>query len=215
MSETDGAAEEAALRQALGLFAPPGIRLGCRMIRSDDARLLTAEEAEAFAARPLAARRASGAARATARALLAAEGLGEAFIGRAPTGAPVWPEGFVGSLAHDEAMAVAAIAPKARVRSLGIDVEPAAPLEAEVAALVHIAEDVIDGVEAGLAARVLFSAKEAVYKACFPLDGIMLDYADITVDLRQTCAITSTGRHTQLFVCLAPRLVVLAVIEPA
>lgn len=33
--------------------------------------------------------------------------------------------------------------------------------------------------------RLLFSAKEAVYKACFPLIGRLFSFQDVTVSLRQ------------------------------
>lgn len=207
---SDGAGE-AALSAAMKRIAPPGIRLGCRLIRDGDEALLLPAEAAALPTRQPAARRASGTARALARHLLMHDGIPDAVIGRSGTGAPLWPQGVVGSLAHDDQMAVAAIARAADVLSVGIDVEPAEPLPDEIAALVFNGGDGIGGIEAGLAARVLFSAKEAVYKAAHPLDGEILGYEHIRVDLARGQGITTTGHRMRLFFCVHPRVVVLAV----
>lgn len=202
--------DEAALSAAMARLGPHGIRIGCRPIRADDESLLLPEEARAISARNPAARRASGAARAVARSLLLAEGFAGAVIGRDEAGVPLWPAGIVGSLAHDDAMAVAAIAHAADHRSLGIDVEPAEPLPEDIAALVTLPQDVIAGIDPHLAARLMFSAKEAAYKAVFPLDREVLGYEHIAVDLPRGAAVTATGRSAAIWFCLSPRIVVLA-----
>jgi len=136
-------------------------------------------------------------------------------IGRSPAGAPLWPDGFAGSLAHDDEMAVAAIARTADIPSLGIDVEPAEPLPDEIAPLVVMPADVLAGVDPRLATRLLFSAKEAVYKAAYPLDGKVLGYEDISVDIARGEALVANGRRMQLSACLLPRIVILAVATTA
>ncbi|WP_119255742.1 4'-phosphopantetheinyl transferase family protein [Shinella zoogloeoides] len=209
---SDSAAETALLAQ-MERLAPPAVRLGCRLIRAGDEALLLPEEAAALPARRLAARRSSGAARALARGLLAVEGMTSAAIGRGPAGEPLWPTGFTGSLAHDDEMAVAAVARKADIASLGIDVEPAEPLPDEIAALAVMPGDVLGGIDPRLAARLLFSAKEAVYKATYPLDEEILGYEHIGVDLARREAMTARGRRMRLSFCLLPRIVVLAVAE--
>lgn len=208
-------AAETALLAQMSRLAPPGVRLGCRLIRQGDEALLLPEEAAVLPARRPAARRASGTARALARDLLAADGMGCMGIGRSPAGAPLWPDGFTGSLAHDDEMAVAAIARTADIPSLGIDVEPAEPLPDEIAPLVLMPADVLAGVDPRLATRLLFSAKEAVYKAAYPLDGKVLGYEDISVDLAHGEALVANGRRMRLSACLLPRIVVLAVATTA
>jgi 4'-phosphopantetheinyl transferase EntD len=158
-------------------------------------------------------RRASGAARWIAHGLLAELGVSDAAILRAPTGAPVWPDGITGSLAHDDDMAVAAVAPIGHISALGIDVEPAQPLPDDILALVATPADRIDVADRHLAGRILFAAKEAVYKASYPLDREVLGYEDITVDLNAGQATTKTGRNVSLAYCVAPRVVVLAFVE--
>jgi 4'-phosphopantetheinyl transferase EntD len=140
-------------------------------------------------------------------------GLNGVAVLRASSGAPVWPSGITGSLAHDDEMAVAAVAPVSHIASLGIDVEPAHPLPDDIFALVATGADRADPVNRHLAGRILFSAKEAVYKAVYPLDREVLGYEDIVVDLTTGAAMTKTGRGARLVYCVAPRVVVLAFID--
>lgn len=209
----NGSAAETALLAQMNRLAPPAVRLGCRRIREGDEALLLPEEAAMLPARRPAARRASGAARALVRHLLAAEGLAAAAIGRGPAGDPVWPAGFTGSIAHDDEVAVCAIARKADIPSLGIDIEPAEPLPDEIAALAVTPGDILAGTDPRLATRLLFSAKEAVYKAVYPLDGEVLEYEHIRIDLARGKAITASGRSLRLSFCLLPRIVVLAIAD--
>jgi len=195
-------------------IAPEGVRVGCRSIRDGDEACLLPQEAHSIPSRHPARRRASGAARRVAHGLLAEHGLNDVAILRASSGAPVWPMGMTGSLAHDEEMAVAAVATlSAKIGSIGIDVEPATALPDDIFALVATRDDVTDAVEPSLAGRVLFAAKEAVYKAVYPLDHNMLDYHDIAVDLNAGHAMTSTGRRVSLTYCIAPRVVALALVR--
>ena len=209
------------LGQALAL---PGLQLGCRAIRTGDEMHLLPGELERGGAGPvfpapspvaphrLAALRASGAARAVARDLMARAGHAPAPIPRAAFGMPLFPFGLIGSLAHDEAVAVAALASASPGLSLGIDVEPLEALPEEIAGLVHMPGDVLPaGLDPALAARLLFSAKEAVYKAAFPLSGVVLGYEHIVCDLESGTAQTRTGQSLRLAFCLRPRIVVLAV----
>ncbi|ENN86519.1 hypothetical protein RHSP_08972 [Rhizobium freirei PRF 81] len=208
--EAPARAAEMALLAEIAKLAPSGVRIACRTIRDGDEKLLLPQEARTITSRQLHARRASGAVRAIARQLLVLEGIENPVIRRSASGAPLWPEGITGSLAHDEVMAVAAVARKTGTVSLGIDVEPAEPLPDDIAAIVPISGDILEGVDQHLALRLLFSAKEAVYKASYPLDGKVLGYEHIAVDLRGRKAVTATGRKAQLSFCLFPRVVVLA-----
>jgi 4'-phosphopantetheinyl transferase EntD len=201
---------EGALTEAMVAIAPPGVRTGCRLIGDADEAHLLPEEAHSIPARQPAMRRASGAARWIAHRLLADIGINNVAIPRAPSGAPVWPEGIIGSLAHDDDMAVAAVAPVGRIVSIGIDVEPAQPLPDDIFAIVATGADRTGAANPLLASRILFCAKEAVYKAAYPLDREILGYEDIAVDLDAGQATTKTGRRVRLAYCVAPRVVVLA-----
>ena len=201
---------EAALAEAMAAIAPRNVRTGCRLIGDADEAHLLPEEARSIPARQPAMRRASGAVRWIAHRLLADIGITDVAIMRAPSGAPVWPDGIIGSLAHDDDMAVAVVAPVGGIVSLGIDVEPAEPLPDDIFAIVAAGADRTGAADPRLAGRNLFCAKEAVYKAAFPLDREVLGYEDIAVDLDAGRATTKTGRMASLAYCVVPRVVVLA-----
>jgi len=61
-------------------------------------------------------------------------------------------------------------------------------------------------------AKLLFAAKEAVYKAVYPLDRVFLEFGDIEVDLAAGTAITRMGRTLMLRWCVSPRIGALALI---
>lgn len=192
-------------------MAPPGIRLGCRTIRAGDENLLLHEEHRAVTTRDSEARRASGAARHLARDLMAELGRPITAIGRGRFGEPIWPACFVGSLAHDRVMAVAAVAYCSADVSLGIDVEPAEPLPDDALPLVITDGDDLGSVSRHLAGRILFAAKEAIYKAVHPLDGVILSHDDVVVSLSTACGRTRAGRVISIYWCTGPRIVVLAI----
>jgi 4'-phosphopantetheinyl transferase EntD len=119
------------------------------------------------------------------REVLLAMGVEPGPILRTTGGRPALPMGVVASLAHDDDVAVCVAGAGANL-ALGIDVEPARPLPAE------ILDDVItsmgdrnavtvDGLVDPVRARLLFCVKEAVYKACFPLDEVFLEFTDVAV----------------------------------
>lgn len=200
-----------ALTEAMIAVAPEGIRTACRAIDAGDQALLTFEEAQSIASIVAQARDASGAARTVARQLLQEAGMIGHSILKSASGAPVWPADIVGSMAHDGCFAVAAVAPTTAFSAIGIDVEPAEALPQEIVELVVTRRDRVDGIDPELAGRLLFSAKEAVYKAVFPRDGQVLGYEDIAIDLPQGCGtVVGTGRRLPLVWCLAPRIAVIA-----
>src|SRR5204862_697538 len=66
--------------------------------------------------------------RACARAALAQLGVSSAPLPVGPERAPIWPEGFVGSVTHCRGLVAAVAARSARVSALGLDAEPAGAL---------------------------------------------------------------------------------------
>ncbi len=191
------------------LLAPYGVCVGARRIRPGDETAFPSP-GPATAAN-LARRRASGAARIAARALLSELGADpSAPLARGPFGAPLWPEGIVGSLAHDEAFAVAAVGRRGRLMGLGIDVEPAEPLPDDLLDLVLGDAERRETQGDGVARRLVFAAKEAVYKAIHPLDGSPLEFSDITVRLAEGTATLRDGRTLRLLTVAGERLVAVA-----
>jgi 4'-phosphopantetheinyl transferase EntD len=127
--------------------------------------------------------------RACARHALAKLGLPAAPILPGPHGAPIWPAGVVGSMTHCAAYRAAAVARATEISSIGVDAEPNEPLPPEVLHLV--ADDEEQAWIAELLAtrpevswdRLLFSAKESVFKTWFPLTGRWLDFRQATITL--------------------------------
>jgi 4'-phosphopantetheinyl transferase EntD len=202
-------ATDPSLQEALERLAPAGVLIGHRLILLGNEDALTPEEAASIPSVPE-ARRASGAARIVARQLMQQLGLAPVAIPRHPSRMPLWPAGLAGSLAHDERVAVAALARTQDFETLGIDIEPALPLPPELRDVVLSPREEESLGEDPLAARIVFAAKEAVYKAVYPLDRVFLEFADIQVDLGDGQAVTRTGRTLSLRHCVASHIIALA-----
>jgi 4'-phosphopantetheinyl transferase EntD len=145
-------------------------------------------EAAAIASATERRRREFATGRACARTALARLGVPPAAILPGTRGAPQWPEGVVGSITHCAGYRASAVAFGREVAAIGLDAEPNEPLpggvlravagEAEQAGITALAADRPDVAWD----RLLFSAKESVYKAWFPLTGGRLRFRDAMVE---------------------------------
>ena len=105
-------------------------------------------------------------------------------------GEPVWPASVVGSITHCEGYGACAIARADAFITVGIDAEPNEPLPDGVAAEIASADELLWLAELAPVLpevhldRLLYSAKESVYKAWFPLARRWLDFdaAGVTID---------------------------------
>lgn len=125
--------------------------------------------------------------RACARSALSRLGFNNPSI---PTGVnrePLWPKGIRGSIAHCEGYVAAAVAFDYQFKAIGIDAEPNSPIESEVHSLImgkkelsHVGElnDALPNIHWD---KLLFSAKESVYKAWFPTHKTWLDFSDCEI----------------------------------
>lgn len=150
---------------------------------------LFADERQRIAGSVESRRREFATGRECARRALELLGHPRASIGTGPRNTPVWPAGVVGSITHCAGYRAAAVAASGSIVALGIDAEPHGELPPE------LLPSVLTGTErAELGAltrdrpdtrwpRLLFSAKEAVYKAWFPLTGRWLGFEDVHVRL--------------------------------
>ncbi len=112
--------------------------------------------------------------RAAARQAMAALGLPPCAVAMRPDRAPDWPAGLVGSIAHDNGLCLAALARAADLRGIGIDIEPAQDLPAGLIDEITTPRERdwladLDAGGRGRMARMIFAAKEATYKALYPL----------------------------------------------
>jgi 4'-phosphopantetheinyl transferase EntD len=155
--------------------------------------VLFAEEA-ALVARSVPARQAEfRTVRACAREALGQLGLGPVPILPGTRGAPRWPASVVGSMTHCAGYRAAAVGFVEDVVTVGVDAEPDRPLpDQDVLEAVTIPEE--RRMLTGLAARrpdvcwdrLLFSAKESVYKAWYPLTGRPLDFDEALIEVDPT-----------------------------
>lgn len=97
---------------------------------------------------------------------------------------PLWPENLVGSITHTGGFAAAAVALSETFLSLGIDAEQHRPMEPAVCERIANPAELawIAAAESHLpAALMLFSAKESLHKAIYPLTGLTLGFQDAEI----------------------------------
>jgi len=100
--------------------------------------------------------------------------------------APIWPPGFVGTISHTDTWCAAAVARVEDVRSIGIDLEPATPLKESLWRRVCTPKErdwLHEIPTPGLTGKILFSAKESVYKCQYPITTKFLGFHAVEVEL--------------------------------
>ncbi|NJQ04499.1 4'-phosphopantetheinyl transferase superfamily protein [Streptomyces lonarensis] len=175
------------------------VHAACRTVEADETcdtgHLAALPPEEAALAALLPERRAGefAAARACARAALGGLGLPPVAILPGVRGAPGWPPGVVGSLTHCTGYRGATVARRRDLLAVGVDAEPAVRLRPGVLERVCSGDRELRSVRELLARapqvpwdKVLFSAKESVYKAWFPLTLRRLGFRDAEVVLGQS-----------------------------
>jgi 4'-phosphopantetheinyl transferase EntD len=160
----------------------------------DDANAELYPQERAFIARATESRRREFAtARACARMALARLGQPPVAVLPGPGGAPQWPEGVTGSITHCTGYRAAAVGLTRDIASVGVDAEPNEALpDHGMLALIALDDERVrlgelaDSVPGICWDRLLFCAKESVYKAWFPLARCWLGFesADIVIDPR-------------------------------
>jgi len=137
-------------------------------------------------------RREFATARACARDALAELGEPRRPILSGLKGEPLWPPGMVGSITHCDGYRACAVGRAAELRTLGVDAEPDLPLPDGLLPDIALPEEreLLRELSREAPAthwdRLLFSAKESVYKAWFPLAERWLGFEDavVTIDRR-------------------------------
>jgi 4'-phosphopantetheinyl transferase EntD len=138
-------------------------------------------------------------ARVCARMALAELGFPAGPIATGERGEPLWPAGAVGSITHCDGYRACAVARSSEMLTVGIDAEPHAALPDRLIEDIATAEELpsLRELESELPSvhwdRLLFSAKESVYKAWFPLAKRWLGFEDAVVEIDSQAA-TFTAR---------------------
>ena len=197
------------------LLVPAAVRTRAAYGDEFDHEPLYAEEAPAVARAVPKRRHEYAAGRACARAALGALGLPPGPVRRddGDRGAPVWPEGVVGSITHCEGYRAAAVARTADILALGIDAEPDGPLPDGVLEVIHSTDTERAALKTLTADapdvhwdRLLFSAKETVYKAWHPYHHRMLGFEEAELLLFQDPRTPDTGTYTARLLIPGPLL---------
>lgn len=124
-----------------------------------------------------------------ARRALADLGLPEAPIPSGDTREPIWPDGVVGAITHCHGYRAAAVALRGDIAAVGVDAEPDEPCPPGVLRMVASASEheMLDRLAVQRPTmswdRILFSAKESVYKAWFPLTHRWLGFEDADLEI--------------------------------
>jgi 4'-phosphopantetheinyl transferase EntD len=188
MISSTNCAVTAELRDStLGLILPAGVHSEECFGEPPGGGVLFAEEETMIAQAVPARRREYAAVRGCARACLGRLGYPPMPILPGAGGAPGWPAGVRGSMTHCAGYLAAAVGPVQRISAIGIDAEPDAPLPDGVLDLVATPteQDHLAGIRREPDSphwdRLLFSAKESVYKAWFPLVGEWLDHQEAQI----------------------------------
>lgn len=172
---------------------PPGAHAAETFGDNPDAYLLPAEEpivARAVEKRRREVTNARTCARTALRELTGAE----FAIPRGEKGEPRWPAGVVGAITHTKGYCAAVVASAEKLRGVGIDAEEHGPLPDGVFAHIAFGAERDQLAELGAATgqagrdgihwdRLLFSAKESVYKVWFPLTRRWLGFEDAELTL--------------------------------
>jgi 4'-phosphopantetheinyl transferase EntD len=119
--------------------------------------------------------------------------------------APLWPDGVVGCISHSKTRCGAAVALRSHgVRSIGLDIEEADPLEDDFADEICIGRERSwlsswPARDRGLLLKAFFSAKECTYKCQYPLSRQAFGFDAISIDLQ-----VGHGTFTATFEINAP-----------
>jgi 4'-phosphopantetheinyl transferase EntD len=124
-----------------------------------------------------------------ARRALATLDLPPAPIVPGERGAPGWPPGIVGAITHCAGYRAAVVARTTEIVTCGIDAEPNEAVPEGVLDAISLPHERAWVAELGYSHRsvswdrLLFSAKESVYKAWFPLAGSWLDFTEARISV--------------------------------
>lgn len=126
--------------------------------------------------------------RLAARAAMRAMGLGAQPVLMGEDRAPVWPQGIVGSISHNDSSCLAVVARNSDVAALGLDIEENQPLPEGVSNKICRAEE-LHWLQTPAARTVenaetlIFSAKECAYKCQYPISKTIFGFDTLSIEI--------------------------------
>lgn len=121
--------------------------------------------------------------RAATRAAMAQLGGAPCAIPAAIDRAPIWPAGWQGSISHKNTLCAAVVTQDAM--SVGLDLEEATELDEDLIPSICSEMEImqIEGSEKRRLAKLMFSAKEAAYKAQYPISNMLFGFHHLHLSL--------------------------------
>ena len=171
------------LQSALQALLP--VKVGCavQQVASEAEAFQYAEEGSHLANAAIARRNEFISGRRCARIALAHIGQASCALPADPDGLPIWPSATMGSITHSRGLCCAVAASADKMMHLGIDLEKTTRLSARaMERVVHPLEEATVGEDQALGS-LLFSAKEAFYKAQFPAWGAQPNFKDLALQI--------------------------------
>jgi 4'-phosphopantetheinyl transferase EntD len=95
---------------------------------------------------------------------------------------PLWPQGYIGSITHSAGHCAVIVSKHEQFRGLGLDLEISKPPADDLAELILAPRERwrFAGTEM---LRLVFSAKESVFKCVFPIHGEYIEFSDVTIEI--------------------------------
>ncbi len=179
---------------------PKWVGVAGPMIDARDALML--EETEGFSGWVIKRQKEFSSGRLYARRAMARLGVAVQAVRREENRAPVWPPGVIGSVTHCDDVAAVLMCKRGGVRAVGVDIECRGRIQAELyRGLFTPAEQ--EMVRSGLSATLLFTAKEAIYKALHPEAGVFIDFPEMELAMRKgRLAASYRGDHKVVHVLM-------------
>lgn len=178
--------DAAALRLALSMVRfPEGLGWAVTEATSDPDALFPEERVAVSRAIPARVAEFAGG-RTAARAAMAQLGLPPCAIPARPDRTPHWPKGVVGSISHAGPLCIAVVGRSADWRMIGVDLEPDHPLPRDLVPEIATPDELalLAPLPEALAATRIFSAKEAAYKAQYPLTEALFGFEAMAANLQ-------------------------------
>ncbi len=171
----------------LSKLFPKYVQLACMCVQDAPPDVLEAERSLIIKAVEK-RRREFSAGRYCARQALRALGFEDTPIMHDQNGAPLWPQGIVGSITHSTTHAAAAVAQDSRLRGLGIDMETVSRVSPAIKNKILTEPEKTtlqrhpDPAEQQRLLALLFSAKESIYKCLHPLLQCRIGFEDARIE---------------------------------
>lgn len=166
-----------------------GFGIGIRSIIDDEQNQLLEEEAVLLSINSVPKRRSEFAAgRSSARDAISDLGYLPKAVLRGKGKEPLWPAPLIGSITHSGDFAISVVTEKNKCFALGIDLESlSSKFSNNAIRMICTKEEenwvFLEPTQVNNRLIRLFSAKEAVYKALYPLEDIKLEFKDVCLHM--------------------------------